>query len=277
MRNGQVVFGRGPFLNFEIDGYVLEGDYYKIDGERGIGKTVSVTEGATRAILCIEWINYNNWLDEISVIRIDENIAREVYSFNTLDYMDGAGRGSRIIKNIWINEETICIRLVGWDKQGEGVVVFTNPIWIERIPREPPKLQVSPTILSASLQQYTGPTFIIGTVSIANPGGGTLHWQVSNAVLKCPAGVPLTKRLRVSPDSGKLIAEGKTTAIVEVLNAPYLTHGTYTGTVTFTGGDMRNMAMTTKAVNVTLTVPPPQLHVSPTTINASVSYVRGVA
>jgi hypothetical protein len=110
-------------------------------------------------------------------------------------------------------------------------------------PAPVPNLVVFPTAVSANLTQGAGWT-TIGTVSVTNPGGGTLSWSATGD----------RGWLEVTPASNTTTTE---TDIVTVrATTAGLLVGTHRGTITFTGAGM------TRTVSVSLTV----AAVSPLTI-----------
>ena len=147
LRMGQVVFGIGPFLNFTITHAILPGGVrVPIKEEAILGGTVTVPYETEEVELEVDWINYRpllNWLlDQVRVITIESDKGAV-----EMERLRRTVRGSRgdFLVSVPITKGTICIRLEGWDidKDDEGkvvrsdVVVFTNPIWINRPPYRP--------------------------------------------------------------------------------------------------------------------------------------------
>ncbi|MCL0033828.1 leucine-rich repeat domain-containing protein, partial [Thermodesulfovibrionales bacterium] len=129
-----------------------------------------------------------------------------------------------------------------------------------------PVLHVSPTAITHSLVQGTGWTNI-GTIDVTNPGEGVLRWSAT---------VDRDDRdwIRLTVVGGTTTTETDFAGPVRVTTAG-LAVGTHRGTVTLTGAGM------TKTVDIILTVYAavgnPMLHVSPTTIHASLPQGMGWA
>ena len=112
----------------------------------------------------------------------------------------------------------------------------------------PPWLRVTPATISASLLVGTGWT-TIGTVSVTNPGGGTLSWSATDN----------RTWLRVTPTSGTTTTE--TDSVTVQATTSGLGFGTHSGTITFTGASPATGTPAT--VTVTLTIPTRPLGLQP--------------
>jgi hypothetical protein len=114
-----------------------------------------------------------------------------------------------------------------------------------------PNISVTPTNISITLPEGVSAA---QTITIANTGSSTLAWNVAE--------VPTVTWLSETPSTGNVTPAGDS-SITATSNAIGLPQGTYTTTLRFTSNDPDQP---TVDVPITLTLPPPDINVIPTSI-----------
>ncbi|MCD5390661.1 hypothetical protein LR007_02200, partial [candidate division NPL-UPA2 bacterium] len=197
LRAGQVVFGLGPFLDFQMGKTDKPGEETV-----GLGGTLTVPFDTTEVWLrFVKWEDYNKLFNHIAVIEISNTGSTVIWDRGT------AGLPSVFRLRIPITNNTICIRLEGWDTANNKVVVFTNPIWIEfsRPPRRPTNISPAHGARNVSL------TPTLRASAFSDPDWGDTHlasqWIVrraDNNALVWDSGWRTANLTSITVPSGKL-------------------------------------------------------------------------